>query len=70
MKRPKLKNLFNKNKNQQNLDKYKIQRNYCIHLLYETKKQYYNNLDVKDDTNSKKFWKSVKSHFGNGDSNS
>ena len=70
MKRPKLKNLFNKNKNQQNWDKYKIQWNYCVHLLYETKKQYYNNLDVKEDTDSKKFWKSVKSHFGNGDSNS
>ena len=37
MKRSKLKNLFNKNKNQENWCKYKTQRNYCVNLLCKTK---------------------------------
>ena len=28
------------------------------------------NLDIKEVTDNKKFWKSVKSYFGKGDSNS
>ena len=38
MKRSKLKNLFNKNKNQENWCKYETQRNYCVNLLCKTKK--------------------------------
>ena len=34
------------------------------------KQQYYKNLDITEVTDNKKFWKSVKSHFGKGDSNS
>ena len=34
------------------------------------KKQYYKNLDSKEVTDNKKFWKNVKSYFGKGDSNS
>ena len=70
MKRSKLNNLFNKNKNQENWCKYKTQRNYYVNLLCKTKKQYYKNLDIKEVTDNKKFWKSVKSYFGKGDSNS
>ena len=55
MKRPKLKNLFNKNKNQENSFKYTIQRNYGVNLLYETKKQYYKNSDIRKVTGNKKF---------------
>ena len=40
MERSKLKNLFNKNKNQENWCKYKIQQNHCVNLLNKTKKQY------------------------------
>ena len=32
--------------------------------------QYYKNLDIKEVTYNKKFWKSVKSYFGKADSNS
>ena len=32
--------------------------------------QYYKNLDIKEVTDNKKFWKSVKSYFGKADSNS
>ena len=38
--RSKLKNLFNKNNNQENWYKYKIQQNHCVNLLYKTRKQY------------------------------
>ena len=31
------------------------------------KQQYYKNLDITEVTDNKKFWKSVKSHFGKGD---
>ena len=55
MKRSKLKNIFNKNKNQENWCKYKIQRNYCVKLLHKIKKQYYNNLDIQEVTDNKKF---------------
>ena len=65
MERSKLKNIFHKNKNQENWFKYKIQRNYCVKLLHKTKKQYYKNLDIKEVTCNKKFWKSVKSHLVN-----
>ena len=37
MKRSKLKNLFNKNKNQENWCKYKVQRDYCVKLLSKGK---------------------------------
>ena len=57
MKRSKLKNLFNKNKNQENWCKYKTERNYRVNLLCKTKKQYYKNLDIKEVTDNKKFWK-------------
>ena len=59
MKRSKLKNLFNENKNQENWCKYKTQRNDCVNLFCKTKKQYYKNLDVKEIAYNKKFWKSV-----------
>ena len=55
LKRSKLKNLFDKNKNQENWCKYKIQRNYCVKFLYKTKKQCYKNLDIKEVTDNKKF---------------
>ena len=38
MKRSKLKNIFNGNKNQENWCKYKIQLNYCVKLSHKTKK--------------------------------
>ena len=39
---------------------YKKQRNICVKLLRKTKKDFFNNLDVKRVTDNKKFWKTVK----------
>ena len=48
----------------------KIQQNYCVKLVHKAINQNYKNLDIKGVTGKKKFWKSVKSHFSKGDSNS
>ena len=70
MKRPKLKNNFNKNRNHENWCKYKTQRNYCVNLLRKSKKQYFSNINVSGVTDNKSFWKPVKPYFNNKGSNS
>ena len=37
---------------------------------YIKQKKYYKNLDITEVTDNKKFWKSIKSYFGQGNSNS
>ena len=70
MKRSKLKNNFNKNRNHENWCKFKTQRNYCGNLLRKSKKQYFSNINISDVTDNKSFWKYVKSYFSNKGSNS
>ena len=43
---------------------FKRQRNYCNRLYKREKKQFYTNLDIKDVTDNKKFWKTVKPLLG------
>ena len=42
----------------------KKQRNYCTRLYKRERKKYYSNLDIKNITDNKKFWKTVKPLFG------
>ena len=43
---------------------YKRQRNYCVKLLKkESKKDVYNNLNVRKVTDNKLFWKPMKTYF-------
>ena len=42
---------------------YRKQRNYCLSLLRNTKKIYYENVEVKSIINNTKFWKSIKPLF-------
>ena len=42
---------------------YKRQRNYCAKLLKRSKKDFYNNLNVKKVTDNKHFWKTIKPNF-------
>ena len=63
MTRSRLLNKFRKNSNDDNKTAYKKQRNYCVKLLRETKKEFYNNLDVRQITDNKSFWKTVKPNF-------
>ena len=70
MKRSKLKNNFNKNRDHENWYKYKTQRNYCVNLVRKSKKQYFSNINVSDVTVDKSFWKPVKFYVSNKGSNS
>ena len=63
MKRSKLRNDFLKDRNDASLSAYRKQRNLCVNLLREAKKQYFSNLEPKLITDNKKFWKSVKPLF-------
>ena len=63
MHRSKLKNLYHKFPTKANEKSYKKYRNFCVSLLRKEKKKYYNNLDLKDIANNKKFWQSVKPLF-------
>ena len=44
--------------------KYKKQRNVSVYLLKKAKKDYYENIDISNLTDSNKFWKTVKTTFG------
>ena len=65
MVRFKLKNKCNKSKTEENWDSYKKQRNVCVNLLRKTKKDYLNDLNVKNITDNKAFWKTIKPYFSN-----
>ena len=53
-------NKYLRNKTDENERKYTKQRNYCVSLLRKSKREYYSNLDVKNITDNKTFWKIVK----------
>ena len=42
---------------------YKKQRNYCDKLLKRSKKDFYNNLNIKKVTANKHFWKTIMPNF-------
>ena len=63
MNRTRLRNIYCNNRTVDNLKAFKKQRNKCVKILRQAKKDYYKDLDIKDLTDSKKFWKSVKPLF-------
>ena len=56
LKRSKLRNLYIKNRNEENRNNYIKQRNYCVNLLRKVKKYYYNNLNISHIKDNRKFW--------------
>ena len=60
MKRSRFRNQFLKARTDENKSRYTKQRNYCVQLLRKTKARYYSNLDEKNVTDNKAFWKTVK----------
>ena len=42
---------------------YNKQRNYCVQLIRETKAKCFSNLDVKNITENKTIWKTVRLNF-------
>ena len=63
MKCKKFRNRFLKNRTEENKGNYTKQRNYCVSLLRKVKNEYYSNLNEKDVTDNKLFWKIVKPFF-------
>ena len=63
MVRSKLTNNYNKNRNYEKWCKYKRQRNLCLNVLRETRKNFYKAPDEKQVSDSKIFWKNVKPFF-------
>ena len=64
MLRSKLRNKFLKDKTDETT-KCRKQRNICVHLLRRAKRNYYNDLDLSNVTNNRKFWKTIRPLFAN-----
>ena len=65
MTRSMLKRRYNLDRTTINFEKYKKQLNIYVSLLRKSKKQYFNNTDVKNLTDNKKFWKIIRPKFSN-----
>ena len=63
MRRTRLRNKFIDSKTDADRIAYNKQRNYCVSLIRKEKKAYYSNLDIRDVTDNKTFWRKVKSLF-------
>ena len=63
MNRTRLRNKYLKFPSATNKDLYKRQRNLCTSLIRKHKKTYYSNLDIRNISDNKKFWSTVKPFF-------
>ena len=63
MLRTKLRNKFLKKKTLESRTKYNKQRNICVSLIKKAKRNYYENLDLKNSNDNKKFWATVNHYF-------
>ena len=63
MKRSRLRNKFLNTKNDIDRKAYNKQRNLCVSLIRQEKKNFFNNINTHDITNNKTFWKTVKPLF-------
>ena len=63
MHRSKLKNIYNKYRTEDNWINHEKQRNFCVSPLRKTKTEYFQKLNVKDLSDNRKFWKTIKPFF-------
>ena len=63
MHRLKSKNIYNEKRTDDNCANYKKQRNFCVSLLSKTKNEYFKNLNIRDLSDNKKLWKTIKPYF-------
>ena len=63
MTKSRLRNRYNKLRNDENWKAFKKQRNKCVKLLREAKPSYYGNLNLKLLTDNRAFWRTVKPLF-------
>ena len=60
MTRTRLRNNFLKDRSEENKRKYSKQRNYCVSLLRKSKSYHFGNLNEKNISDNKTFWKTIK----------
>ena len=60
MLRSRLRNKHNKSRTAENWNNFRKQRNRCVKLFRQAKKDYYSKLDINLVTDDRKFWKTVK----------
>ena len=60
MKRSELASKYHKTKNNEDYCKFKKQGNFCSKLYKKERKKFYNNLNIEDITDNKKFWITIK----------
>ena len=65
MQRSKLRNIFLKNRTEENRNNYAKQRNLCVTLLRKSKREFYDNLNGKKLSDYRKFWGVVKPVLSN-----
>ena len=65
MKRSALENKYHKSKCLEDRNSYKKQRNFCNRLYKREKRKYFNNLNLNDITDNKKFWNTVRPFLSN-----
>ena len=65
MQSSKLRNIFRKNRTEENRNNYAKQRNLCVTLLRKSKREFYGNLNEKKLCDNKKFWGVVKPVLSN-----
>ena len=65
MVRTRLRNIFLKNRSEENKISYNKQRNLCVTLLRESKREYFQNMSVENVCGNKNFWKLVKPLLSN-----
>ena len=70
MRRSRLNNIYNKTRSPENWDNYKKQRNFCVDLLRKTKRSYFEQINIKNISDNKKFWNTIKTFFSNKGLNS
>ena len=58
-----LKIIYIRKRNDKNWENYKKQRNFCVDLFCKTKTEYFKNLNDKDLSDNRMFWKIVKPYF-------
>ena len=65
MLKTKLRNKFLKQKTTETRSGYNKQRNICVSILRKAKRSYFENLDIKNLSDNRKFWGTVKPLFSN-----
>ena len=65
MHRSRLKNVFNKSRTLKTWDNYKKTAQFLCESFKKNKKRYFENINVKDINDNKKFWKTIKPFFSN-----